>query len=450
MESQAKFKLAIIGFDGKITAEIEDTINKSTLFLDIAEKQVAENNLEVFKFQSETKPDIVVLNTIGFKSSTADAISQIKEKAPLTEIILVSFSPNYSNAIRAFRLGARDVLLYPFKSRALTFSLERAVTYLTLYKRSDSLSDILGVLNRFGDSRKFKNDKHLIKSLSSFIKKKFSTESVVIFTRDNKGNCREWSKACEKETKEDFSFSKDVGWIELEKNYFPYTFIEVGEKTRIVFYLGKGTESSIYCSFVGKCDESDFELIGYLARLIQTSFQYKISGKNETKLLSLAHTDDVTGLYNQRRLQIDLDYAIEQYERDKSPFTVIFIDIDHFKAVNDSFGHLSGSLILTEVAKVLKAIVRESDYLYRYGGDEFVTIIPNTNSAQGKEVGHRILEAIKMKTFLRDRDQNIRLTVSIGISEFPKDSKNKEEVLAKADEMMYKAKEAGRGRVCLS
>ena len=78
MESQAKFKLAIIGFDGKITAEIEDTINKSTLFLDIAEKQVAENNLEVFKFQSETKPDIVVLNTIGFKSSTADAISQIK------------------------------------------------------------------------------------------------------------------------------------------------------------------------------------------------------------------------------------------------------------------------------------------------------------------------------------------------------------------------------------
>jgi diguanylate cyclase (GGDEF)-like protein len=168
------------------------------------------------------------------------------------------------------------------------------------------------------------------------------------------------------------------------------------------------------------------------------------------KSQELIHIDDVTGLYNQRKLYKDLKSLVEKFQHEKDPFCVLFIDIDHFKKVNDNFGHLVGTKLLENVAKDVKCLLRDSDISYRYGGDEFVVILVNSDGQSGKIVGERILNKIKSNEYVfevREEKKSLKLSVSIGVAEFPTDAKNAEEVLAIADRMMYEAKESGRGLV---
>lgn len=173
------------------------------------------------------------------------------------------------------------------------------------------------------------------------------------------------------------------------------------------------------------------------------------------KVEDLVHVDDVTGLYNQRKLLKDVENAVERYNEMKEVFTILFIDIDHFKNVNDGFGHLVGTQLLNKMGELLKSTLRESDLIYRYGGDEFVMIIPDVGEETGAIIGDRVLKAIGNHTFKIDatnvqgsKSSEFNLTVSIGVATFPADAKDKEEILGIADKMMYEAKKGGRGRVC--
>ncbi|MBF0362272.1 MAG: GGDEF domain-containing protein [Oligoflexia bacterium] len=186
------------------------------------------------------------------------------------------------------------------------------------------------------------------------------------------------------------------------------------------------------------------------------------SRTNLKGLLMLTHIDDVTGLFNQRKLYLDLDIHIKRYQEINEIFSILFIDIDHFKYVNDNFGHLVGSSILVEISKIFKKLIRESDLMYRYGGDEFVIILPNVGFDLAYKVASRILRAVgknKFKTIPTNGHSSsivpkqsvaqelINLTVSIGIAEYPRDAKTREDIIDFADRMMYQAKGNGRSQV---
>ncbi|MBF0298439.1 MAG: GGDEF domain-containing protein [Oligoflexia bacterium] len=180
-------------------------------------------------------------------------------------------------------------------------------------------------------------------------------------------------------------------------------------------------------------------------------------------LIMLTHIDDVTKLFNQRKLYSDLEFSIKRHQDINEIFSILFIDIDHFKYVNDNFGHLIGSSVLVEISKILKKMIRESDLIYRYGGDEFVIILPNIGFNLANKVAFRILKSVEKTKFktskltlsghnhnhnhLNKDQQVLSLTVSIGIAEYPKDAKTKEEILDFADRMMYQAKGNGRSQV---
>lgn len=169
------------------------------------------------------------------------------------------------------------------------------------------------------------------------------------------------------------------------------------------------------------------------------------------KVENLVHVDDVTGLYNQRKLLKDVDNAVERFKDFKEVFTILFIDVDHFKSVNDGHGHLVGTQILAQLGALLKRTLRESDLIYRYGGDEFVMIIPDVSGDTAKSIGDRVLNIVKETTFVVDSNEekvDFNITVSIGVATFPDDAKNRTQVLEIADKMMYEAKKSGRGRVC--
>tara|TARA_Y100000590_G_C15496456_1_gene929851 strand:- start:415 stop:975 length:561 start_codon:yes stop_codon:yes gene_type:complete len=169
--------------------------------------------------------------------------------------------------------------------------------------------------------------------------------------------------------------------------------------------------------------------------------------EKEQNLTVLATTDEITGLYNQRKLSQDLEKAIKHHEIEDETFSIMFIDIDHFKQVNDNYGHVVGSKLLQDIGEVLSLILRASDHIYRYGGDEFVVIMPTVDIETVHDIATRVLEKIKNKKFDIGNGEKYNLSVSIGIAEYPTDAKSALEIIKFADEMMYMSKRSGRGKV---
>ena len=159
-----------------------------------------------------------------------------------------------------------------------------------------------------------------------------------------------------------------------------------------------------------------------------------------------AITDSLTGLYNEGYFYKRLHEEINRAERSGSSLSLLFIDVDGLKRINDSHGHLVGDEVLTQIAKRTGACVRKVDILARYGGDELVTILPATNGTLALEVAERIRERVANTRF----QGNISLTVSIGIASYPKDATSARVLLDKADKIMYQAKQKGMNRVEIS
>ncbi|MEW6601712.1 MAG: GGDEF domain-containing protein [Nitrospirota bacterium] len=160
----------------------------------------------------------------------------------------------------------------------------------------------------------------------------------------------------------------------------------------------------------------------------------------QDRIEEISITDDLTGLYNIRFLNQSLDIEIERSRRFSSMFTLIFMDIDDLKKVNDRFGHLTGSKVLIETARVLQDNLRKVDIIIRYGGDEFVIIMPQTTKEFGFLVADRLRKTIEESVFLKDEKHPLKITASFGVASFPVNAKDKEELLVIADKALYHGK----------
>jgi len=165
------------------------------------------------------------------------------------------------------------------------------------------------------------------------------------------------------------------------------------------------------------------------------------------KIQQLTVTDDLTQLGNSRFLHTFLDQEVERAKRYDEHISMIFIDMDHFKQINDVHGHLCGSKMLTEFAGILKRVLRKVDIACRYGGDEFVIVLPATPKDKAKIVAEKILTACNEHVFLKEEGLNKKMTASIGVASFPVDAKSKLELIQLADHAMYRVKNRSRNAV---
>lgn len=155
----------------------------------------------------------------------------------------------------------------------------------------------------------------------------------------------------------------------------------------------------------------------------------------------LMHTDDLTGLYNHRYLQIALDHEVHRAQRYGLQFSLLFLDLDHFKDINDKHGHLSGSAALREVGMLLRRCVREVDTLFRFGGDEFAAILVDADAKTARVIAERVRKAIDEHVFLQDQQTPWHLTATAGYATFPSDATEQEKLLDLADQAMYVGKQ---------
>ncbi|MGA2987499.1 MAG: sensor domain-containing diguanylate cyclase [Terriglobia bacterium] len=168
------------------------------------------------------------------------------------------------------------------------------------------------------------------------------------------------------------------------------------------------------------------------------------------RIHELTITDDCTALYNARHLNFVLDTEIYRSNRYGYEFSVIFIDLDHFKQVNDVHGHLVGSKLLWMIGDSIKAHLRMIDYAFRYGGDEFVVLLPQTPKESALMVVRRIRDLLVDRVFFPEEKMNIKVTASFGVASFPVDGRTRKELLRKADEAMYVVKNSTRNNIALA
>ncbi len=165
---------------------------------------------------------------------------------------------------------------------------------------------------------------------------------------------------------------------------------------------------------------------------------------------NLIYIDDLTKLYNSRYLNVVLDRELKRSERYRNFFSVLFMDLDFFKRVNDTHGHLVGTRVLVEAGSVLRACVRETDTVVRYGGDEFVVLLVETRAEEAMLVAERMRRMVEERAFGQELGLDIRLTISIGIAAFPEHATTKQHLLNLADQAMYRGKDSTRNVVYLA
>ena len=168
------------------------------------------------------------------------------------------------------------------------------------------------------------------------------------------------------------------------------------------------------------------------------------------RMHELSIMDDCTALYNARHLNFVLDAEIYRSTRYGYEFSVVFFDLDHFKQVNDGYGHLVGSKLLWMVGDLIKSNLRLIDYGFRYGGDEFVIILPQTPKESALVVLRRLKDLLDSKIFFQEENLNIKVTASFGVAAFPADGRTHREILRMADEAMYLVKKTTRDSIALA
>jgi diguanylate cyclase (GGDEF)-like protein len=190
-------------------------------------------------------------------------------------------------------------------------------------------------------------------------------------------------------------------------------------------------------------DNEDQRLLESLVVLASLSTE---NAKLYRETQELAITDGLTKLLLRRQLLERLEDELKRAAQSGTPLSFILLDIDHFKAVNDTYGHPAGDKVLREIAQMVKKRVRDVDLCGRYGGEEFAVLLPATDLKGAKLVAERIREGVGREPF-ELRGESRRITVSLGISSFPGDAQEMEDLIERADEALYRSKERGRDRV---
>ena len=205
-----------------------------------------------------------------------------------------------------------------------------------------------------------------------------------------------------------------------------------------------GVIELINCMGPDGFDPRDLKLLEALSDFAAIALE---NARHVKRIHELTITDDCTSLYNARHMGFILETEIYRSQRYNYEFSLVFIDLDHFKQVNDTHGHLVGSRLLAEIGNALKAHCRLIDFAFRYGGDEFVVLLPQTSKDNAINVARRLHKLIREAVWLPEDGLKIHVTPSVGVASYPVDSRTKEGLLHLADEAMYLVKNTNRDSV---
>jgi diguanylate cyclase (GGDEF)-like protein len=370
---------------------------------------------------------------------TVSDIKKIHQLMPRAGITLFSPRPDVHGIVGAFRAGLFDFVALPIDQSEIRTVIYRLKLHGAI--QSGHWNPERAVLHLFSRPESFSTIKDIASGLNIYLSYFFEVEENVSFSSTD----RMLHAMKEKHHLNDEQLKRIKRFVSDETGLiFGLQFI----KNRFYFLVKRGDDEISYLIVRNFSQYPMRDILSdYLSNVLRTSLSILVESKMREEIRMLSLTDEITGLYNQRKLVDDLALYIGRYQNEKVGFSLLFVDIDYFKNVNDQFGHVAGSQLLIDISKIFRDQLRSSDLIYRYGGDEFIVLLPRTAVEETKKIALRISEAVKAAEFDIDKDQKYRLSLSIGVAQFPMDAGDAKAIIDFADKMMYMSKKSGRGKV---
>ena len=402
---------------------------------------IVESAAEVYALKQKDYQFIFIQSNIQ-SSKIIRELNQLKLHFPQSKVVLIHPKVDLSLSLKSFRAGLFDILPFPLEDKNLEEFAER-LKLVSSPTTASGPSPERAVLHLFVRPEHFETREELSSVLWHYLNYFLVLKEQKFFKTPTKLRLALSEMGLIKNDKQDHKLQRFL--------VDPYGLIfglNLSQSEKLVFLLkNQGHEISL----VTAENQSPFsinDIFGpYLKNMIYSSLKRLHQQDEKDQVEHLAMTDEVTGAYNQRKLLADLDHYIQMYQQERRPFNLLFIDIDYFKNVNDQFGHIVGSQLLIDMAAVLRHELRSSDLVYRYGGDEFIVLLPKANLEETKRIALRISEAVKGKEFIIQGGLKYRLSLSIGLAEYPTDATSAKAIIDFADRMMYMSKKSGRGKV---
>lgn len=383
--------------------------------------------------------DAVFFQSNRQSQKTIDDIRRIRHMVPRAAITLLSPRPEIHGVVGSFRAGLFDFLSLPIDSSEIRTVIYRLKLHGTI--QTGQWNPERAVLHLFSRPESFSSVKDITQALHQYLDLFFEREKELHFQVSDQrlNSLKEKLHLTDPQFKRIQRFLTDESGLVFGLRYW---------RNRFYFLVKDGDGNLTYLVARNSSPYSIKEILSdYLANVLKTSVTILTESKKRDEMRMLSLTDEITGLFNQRKLVEDLDLFISRFHHDRNGFALLFVDIDYFKNVNDQFGHVVGSQLLIDMAKVVKGQLRSTDLVYRYGGDEFIVLLPRTTVDESKKIALRISEAVKAAEFDIDREKKYRLSLSIGIAEYPSDAETAKSIIEFADKMMYMSKKNGRGKV---
>jgi two-component system cell cycle response regulator len=393
--------------------------------------------------------DVLVADVILPGSSGIDLLSAAKQLDPNLEVVMITALDKVDPAVRAMKSGASDYLVKPVTPEALQHAVHRSIATRALLAENMTLRGhlkLFEVCQRL--SATLDRDRLVPMGLAAVAATSAAPAALLAEVAPDGGWVLSGAHGLE--------YQAAAGLLEAARADLAglsgpepraLDLAAAGQATRRAFCLPLLDEAGMVGAALAFPDEAPGPELRENAAFLARHLALALRNLGRLKQVEhLAYLDDLTHLYNTRYLEMVLDRELTGVR----PFTLLFLDLDHFKGVNDQHGHLSGSRMLVEVARVLRACVRDHDVLVRYGGDEYVTVLIGIDSGGGLKVAERIRRAIEDHRFLSREATPVRVTASIGLAAFPEHARTKAEIIDLADRAMYRGKRTTRNVVYMA
>ncbi len=227
-----------------------------------------------------------------------------------------------------------------------------------------------------------------------------------------------------------------------------------GISSAFVYYLVRSARlvgALVFCQAKGQFDQAEIKVLDAVAAPVALLAENRFYKERAEEVAGSVNLDGLTGLYNHLHFQENLSNELLKSRRFRYKVSLLMVDVDHFKKVNDQYGHPLGDATLKEVSQIIKSTIRAYDVPARYGGEEFAVVLPHADADQALQVAERMRRAVMDHSFPgRNAREQLRVTVSVGVASYPSNAKTKAELIERADQALYLAKSEGRNKVCLS
>ncbi len=409
------------------------------------------------------EPADLVLSDLSMPGlSGLELLSRVQREHPGTDFVLMTANASVDSAVEALRMGAIDYLQKPVRASDLILIAERTAARRGLLAENQRLRDEVLIFESCKSLRSCLEPEDVFAvGLDLVVQAARGTSGFCTYSRSTMPgsdgfHARGLEEHLEDGLRHRFTRGKSMrpGELDAPTRQSDGPLIEAVreagcpvEEGLIVPVQGIEREEGFFCvlSPEGRFDDGAIERASIVASHASVALQ---NAERYHRARESAFVDDVTELYNARYLLEAIERELRRAERYGSCLSLLFLDLDRFKLVNDHHGHLVGSNALRQLAKVLLQCVRTVDTVARYGGDEFTVALVDTDENVARTIAERIRETVESTPFEGAGGEPLRVTCSLGLATYPAHGETREALLDAADKAMYRAKSNGRNRVC--